>query len=48
MDSSWAASAAIASIAITCCVYYSLHAWFDHRERLAKIDRGIDPDRPVD
>jgi len=45
MWSDWAGSAAIASIAFACVVYYTATAWFAHRERMAKIEKGIDPDR---
>lgn len=44
MGSDWAPAAAIASIALACTIYYSLKAWFAHRERMAKIQKGIDPD----
>jgi hypothetical protein len=43
----WAAAAAIGSIALACAIYYTVTAWFAHRERMAKIQHGIDPDRPV-
>lgn len=44
MNDTWAATAAIASIALACGVYYTVTAWFEHREKMAKIERGIDPD----
>jgi hypothetical protein len=42
---SWAGALAIASIAFACAVYYTATAWFTHRERMAKIEKGIDPDK---
>jgi hypothetical protein len=39
---------AIASIAIALAIYHTAQAWFTHRERMAKIQRGIDPDNPKD
>jgi hypothetical protein len=39
----WALTAAIASVALACAVYYTATAWFEHRERMAKIQYGIDP-----
>ena len=47
MDGNWAAATAIASIALACAIYYTATAWFAHRERMAKIERGIDPDQPI-
>jgi hypothetical protein len=41
----WACAAMAASLACAFVVYYSLIAWFAHRERMAKIQLGIDPDR---
>lgn len=46
MGSDWAPAAAIASIAFACAIYYTSKAWFTHRERMAKIEKGIDPDKP--
>ncbi|HVS40576.1 MAG TPA: ribosomal protein L7/L12 [Gemmataceae bacterium] len=43
----WAVCAMFATIAIAVAAYYSLNAWFAHRERMAKIERGIDPDQPM-
>jgi hypothetical protein len=41
------ATAAVAAvIAVGCTIYYTANAWFAHRERMAKIEKGIDPDRP--
>lgn len=40
----WAVTAAIASIAFACAIYYTVKALFEHRERMAKIQHGIDPD----
>jgi hypothetical protein len=44
MDNAWAGAAAVASIALACAIYYTATAWFEHRERMAKIQQGIDPD----
>ncbi len=41
---SWAATAAVAVIALACAIYYTATAWFEHRERMAKIEHGKDPD----
>jgi hypothetical protein len=27
-------------------IYFVTTAWFEHRERMAKIEKGIDPDEP--
>lgn len=43
----WASAAAVASIALSCAIYYTTTAWFAHRERMAKIEQGIDPDQEV-
>jgi hypothetical protein len=40
----WAGTVAVASIALACAVYYTATAWFEHRERMAKIQQGIDTD----
>jgi hypothetical protein len=45
MDNAWAGAAAVASIALACAIYYTSTAWFEHRERMAKIQQGIDPDK---
>ena len=41
----WATAAAIASIAFAFAIYYTSTAWFEHRERMAKLEQGIDPDQ---
>ena len=46
MDQAWAGAATVASIAFACAIYYTAAAWFEHRERMAKIQQGIDPDVP--
>lgn len=43
----WASAAAIAAIAFAISIYYTADAWFTHRERMAKIEKGIDPDNPA-
>jgi ribosomal protein L7/L12 len=43
----WASAAAVSVIAVACAVYYTAVAWFAHRERMAKIEHGLDPDRPI-
>ena len=35
----------VASIAFACAIYFTLKSWFDHRERMAKIQQGINPDK---
>jgi ribosomal protein L7/L12 len=45
MSDSWATAVAIASVAFAFTIYYVAVAWFTHRERMAKIAQGIDPDR---
>jgi hypothetical protein len=45
MNGDLAAAFAISSIAFALAIYYTATAWFKHRERMAKIERGIDPDR---
>jgi len=42
----WAVGMAIALIAFAFAAYYISAAWFTHREWLAKIQQGIDPDQP--
>lgn len=42
--SDWAGAIAIASIAFAFAIYHTATAWFSHRERMAKIQQGIDPD----
>jgi hypothetical protein len=46
MGSDWSSAICVASIATACVIYYTTTAWFKHRERMAKIEKGIDPDRP--
>lgn len=43
-----AAALAISSIAFAFAIYYTASAWFAHRERMAKIERGMDPYRPIE
>jgi ribosomal protein L7/L12 len=43
----WAGAAAIASVALALAIYFTATAWFKHRERMAKIEHGLDPDRPI-
>jgi hypothetical protein len=45
-DSSWPTAVAIASIALALAFYHTATAWFAHRERMAKIQQGLDPDNP--
>lgn len=47
MVDSWAGAVAIASIAFAIAIYHTVTAWLAHRERMAKIERGIDPDQPI-
>jgi hypothetical protein len=44
----WPAAIAVASIAFACAIYYTVSAWFTHRERMAKIQQGINPDLPAE
>lgn len=45
-DQGWSAAFTIASVAFACAIYYTASAWFQHRERMAKIEKGVDPDEP--
>jgi hypothetical protein len=47
MSGDWAAAAVVASVAIGFTIYHTATAWFTHKERLAKIQKGIDPDHPA-
>jgi hypothetical protein len=47
MNGDWPAAFAASSIAFALAIYYTANAWFKHRERMAKIERGIDPDQPL-
>jgi hypothetical protein len=47
MNDSWAGAATIASVALALAIYFTATAWFKHRERMAKIEHGLDPDRPI-
>jgi hypothetical protein len=42
----YSSAAIIASIAFACAIYYATKNWFEHRERMAKIQQGINPDKP--
>ncbi len=42
-NETWAGAMAIAAIAMACAIYYTATSWFEHRERMAKIQQGIDP-----
>jgi hypothetical protein len=39
----WAGAFAFASLCFACAIYYTATALFAHRERMAKIEKGIDP-----
>jgi len=41
------AAVAFSSIVFAVAIYYTATAWFKHRERMAKIERGFDPDQPM-
>lgn len=45
MSGDWAAAVVVASIAMGFTIYHTATAWFTHKERLAKIEKGIDPDK---
>jgi hypothetical protein len=42
----WATAGFIAMV-FAIAVYYTVTAWFEHRERMAKIQQGINPDKEV-
>ncbi len=44
MGPDWSAAAATMVVVLGVTVYYTANAWFAHRERMAKIEKGIDPD----
>ena len=46
MHAEWAGVVVVASVALGFTIYHTAAAWFAHRERMAKIEKGIDPDRP--
>ena len=37
-------SLAFAALCISCVIYYTAKAYMEHKERMAKIEKGIDPD----
>jgi hypothetical protein len=41
---SWPVAAMVASVALATAAYYISTAWFAHRERMAKLQLGLDPD----
>jgi hypothetical protein len=41
----WATAAIFASIAFSLAIYYTAKSWFGHRERMAMIQQGINPDK---
>lgn len=45
MSTEWAGAAVVASMAFALAFYHTATAWFTHRERMAKIQQGIDPDK---
>jgi ribosomal protein L7/L12 len=45
MNESWAVPAAVAAVAVCCAIYYTATAWFKHRERMAMIEQGLNPDQ---
>lgn len=47
MDGSeWFLIAFFALLGLGWAIYFVTTAWFEHRERMAKIEKGIDPDEP--
>ena len=42
-DHGWSLAFTIAAVALACAIYYTANAWFTHRERMAKIEKGIAP-----
>lgn len=47
MNGDWPGAVAIASAVFALAIFYTATAWFKHRERMAKIQQGIDPDQPT-
>jgi hypothetical protein len=47
MSSEWDLAFMVASVALAVTIVYTAKAWFAHRERMAKIQRGMDPDQPL-
>jgi len=45
MNENWAGSAALAAIAFALAIYFTATGWFKHRERMAMIERGLNPDQ---
>jgi hypothetical protein len=43
---SWPTAVGIAAIALAIAFYQTATAWFAHRERMAKIQQGLDPENP--
>lgn len=43
MPDTWAGALIIAAIVFAFAIYHTLEAWFAHRERMAMIEKGIDP-----
>jgi hypothetical protein len=40
----WAGAIAVGAMALAAAVYFTATAWFKHRERLAMIEHGLNPD----
>ena len=47
MNDNWVTAVAIPSVAFALAIYYTATAWFKHRERMAKIEGGLDPDQAI-
>jgi hypothetical protein len=45
MNENWAGSAALAAIAFALAIYFTATGWFKHRERMAMIERGLNPNQ---
>ena len=41
----WVGAAGFIALVLGFTVYYTAVAWFEHREKMAKIHQGIDPDK---
>lgn len=44
MAEGWAFAVTVAAVAFALAIYSTATAWFRHRERMALIEHGIDPD----
>jgi hypothetical protein len=47
MNESCAGAAAVAAMALAGAFYFTATSWFKHRERMAMIERGLNPDQQI-